>query len=98
MRNQYSDYDKNILKNLERAEYVVRALETLLDDADKYMSNSGVKVTAKKSSKVDTKKEEFIIKMYKEGWKPEEIVKNTSYSRDEVEKTIKAWKNKQSRL
>ena len=36
--------------------------------------------------------------MYKQGWKPDEIVKNTSYSRDEVERTIKAWKDKQSRM
>ena len=98
MKNQYDDYDKNIVKNLERAEYFVRYLETLLDNADKYMSDNGAKGTAKKASKVDTKKEEFIIKMYQQGWKLEEIVKNTSYSRDEVEKTIKAWKNKQSRL
>ena len=100
MKNQYDDYDKTIVKNLERAEYFVRYLETLLDNADKYMSDKGSKTSSKKdkNSKVDSKKEEFIIKMYKQGWKPDEIVKNTSYSRDEVERTIKAWKDKQSRM
>ncbi|MCZ9940306.1 SpiroCoCo family coiled-coil protein [Brachyspira hyodysenteriae] len=98
MKNQYDDYDKNIVKNLERAEYFVRYLETLLDNADKYMSDKGSKTSKKgTAAKIDSKKEEFIIRMYKEGWKPDEIVKNSSYSRDEVERTIKAWKDKQSR-
>lgn len=91
---------KRQLKILKEPEYFVRYLETLLDNADKYMSDKGSKTSSKKdkNSKVDSKKEEFIIKMYKQGWKPDEIVKNTSYSRDEVERTIKAWKDKQSRM
>ena len=97
MRNQYDDYDKSMVKNLERAEYFVRYLETLLDNAGKYISDKGSKSSSKKTTKIDSKKEELIIKMYKQGWKPEDIVKNTSYSRDEIEKTIKAWKDKQSR-
>ncbi len=96
MKNQYDDYDKNIVKNLERAEYFVRYLETLLDNADKYMSDKSIKSGAKRD-KIDSKKEELIIKMYKQGWKPDDIVKNTSYSREEVERTIKTWKDRQSR-
>ncbi|WP_300589944.1 hypothetical protein, partial [uncultured Brachyspira sp.] len=99
MKNQYDDYDKSIVKNLERAEYFVRYLETLLDNADKYMSDKDIKSSNKKAKtlKTDSKKEELIIKMYKQGWKPEDIVKNTSYLRDEVERIIKQWKDRQSR-
>ena len=35
--------------------------------------------------------------MYKQWGKIYEIVKNSSYSRDEVETIIKKWKDKQSR-
>ena len=98
LKGQYEDYDKTIVKNLERAEYFVRYLETLLDNADKYMPDKPGKGSKReKADKVDSKREELIIKMYKQGWKPDDIVKNTSYSRDEVEKTIKSWKDKQSR-
>ena len=88
----------NIVKNLERAEYFVRYLQDLLDNAEKYMfDNKSMPNRKIKSNIVDNKKEEFIIKMYKQGWKNDEIVKNSSYSRDEVETVIKKWKDKQSR-
>ena len=96
-RNYMKKENDNIVKNLERAEYFVRYLQDLLDNAEKYMSDGKTTSKRSKSNIVDNKKEEFIIKMYKQGWKTDEIVKNSSYSRDEVETIIKKWKDKQSR-
>ena len=95
--NYMKKENDNIVKNLERAEYFVRYLQDLLDNAEKYMSDGKTTSKRSKSNIVDNKKEEFIIKMYKQGWKTDEIVKNSSYSRDEVETIIKKWKDKQSR-
>ena len=95
--NYMKKENDNIVKNLERAEYFVRYLQDLLDNAEKYMSDGKTTSKRSKSNIVDNKKEEFIIKMYKQGWKTDEIVKNSSYSIDEVETIIKKWKDKQSR-
>ena len=98
MKKQYEDYDNNIVKNLERAEYFVRYLETLLDNAEKYINDAGKGVTKRsKTTKINDRKENIIINMYKEGWKYDEIVKNTSYDRDEVERVIKKWKDESAR-
>ena len=95
--NRMKKENDSIVKNLERAEYFVRYLQDLLDNAEKYMSDGKTTSKRSKSNVVDNKKEEFIVKMYKQGWKTDEIVKNSSYSRDEVETVIKKWKDKQSR-
>ena len=100
MKKQYEDYDNNIVKNLERAEYFVRYLETLLDNAEKYVNDAGKSLTKRSktaTTKINDKKENIIINMYKQGWKYDEIVKNTSYDRDEVERVIKKWKDESAR-
>ena len=100
MKKQYEDYDNNIVKNLERAEYFVRYLETLLDNAEKYVNDAGKSLTKRSkttATKINDKKENIIINMYKQGWKYDEIVKNTSYDRDEVERVIKKWKDESAR-
>ena len=91
--NYMKKENDNIVKNLERAEYFVRYLQDLLDNAEKYMSDGKTTSKRSKSNIVDNKKEEFIINMYKQGWKTDEIVKNSSYSRNEVETIIKKWKS-----
>ena len=97
MKTQYDQYNDTVTKNLERAEYFVRYLETLLSNADQYLGESAKPTSKRLKSNDDRKKTEIIIKLYKEGWKPEDIVKNTSYSIDEVSRVINKWKDDKSK-
>lgn len=102
IKNSYTEQDEKIEKNLERAEYVIRSLETLLQNADRYIFEDGIPIVKPSIKKdkykgVDTKKEKLVIDLYKSGWKFEQIVAHTNYSREEVESIIRSWKERQSR-
>lgn len=102
IKTAYDTQGQKIEDHLVRAESAIKTLDSLLKTANNLLFEDGipkVKLSNKKDvykgadDKADAKDELLAIELYKMGWKVEEIVKNTKFSSEDVERIINKWKN-----